>query len=89
MTASQILEAKRGRWRIENQLHCILDMQFLEDESRTISDNSAENSNVLRRWAYNLPKSETSVGGSFSDKQFKCLLDESFLDKILRSVFCS
>ena len=79
MTASQILEAKRGRWRIENQLHCILDMQFLEDESRTISDNSAEN----------LPKSETSVGGSFSDKQFKCLLDGSFLDKIPRSVFCS
>ena len=64
MTASQILEAKRGRWRIENQLHCILDMQFLEDESRTISDNSAENSNVLRHWAYNLLKSETSVRGS-------------------------
>ena len=24
-----------------------------------------------------------------SDKQFKCLLDEAFLDKIVRSVFCS
>ena len=58
-------------------------------QNRRIISSAAENSNVLRRWAYNLPKSETSVGGSFSDKQFKCLLDGSFLDKIPRSVFCS
>ncbi len=46
MTASQILEAKRRHWRIENQLHWVLDMQFREDESRARSDNSAENLNV-------------------------------------------
>ena len=89
MTASQILEAKRSHWGIENQLHWVLDMQFREDESRARSDHSAENLNVLRHWAYNLLKSDTSVRGSFSDKQFKCLLDESFLDKIVRSAFCS
>ncbi|NBH80921.1 hypothetical protein D3Z52_22890, partial [Clostridiaceae bacterium] len=33
--------------------------------------------------------SDTAVRGSFSDKQFKCLLDESFLDKIVCSAFCS
>jgi len=27
--------------------------------------------------------------GSFSDKQFKCLLDDTFLDKILASACCS
>lgn len=58
-------------------------------ESRARADNSAENFNVLRHWAYNLLKSETSVRGSFSDKQFKCLLDEAFLDKILCSASCS
>lgn len=89
MTASQILEAKRSHWGIENQLHWVLDMQFREDESRARSDNSAENLNVLRHWAYNLLKSETSVRGSFSDKQFLCLLDESFLDKIVCSAFAS
>ena len=89
MTASQILKAKRSHWSIENQLHWVLDMQFREDESRARSDNSAENLNVLRQWAYNLLKSDTSVRGSFSDKQFKCLLDESFLDKIVRLAFCS
>ena len=89
MTASQILEAKRSYWEIENRLHWVLDMQFREDESRARADNSAENLNVLRHWAYNLLKAETSVRGSFSDKQFKCLLDEPFLDKILFSAFGS
>ena len=74
---------------ISNQLHWVLDMQLREDESRARADNSAENLNVLRHWAYNLLRSETSVSGSFSDKQVKCLLDESFLDKIVRSAFCS
>ncbi len=74
---------------ISNQLHWVLDMQLREDESRARADNSAENLNVTRHWAYNRLKAETSVRGSFSDKQFKCLLDESFLDKIVRSVFCS
>ena len=89
MTASQILEAKRSHWSIENQLHWVLDMQFREDESRARADNSAENLNVLRHWAYNVLKAETSVRGSFSDKQFKCLLDVAFLDKIVFSAFCS
>lgn len=85
MTAEQILEAKRSHWAIENQLHWVLDMQFREDESRARADNSAENLNVLRHWAYNLLKADSSIRGSFSDKQFQCLLDESFLDKILAS----
>ena len=89
MTASQALEAKRSHWGIENQLHWVLDMQFREDESRARVDNSAENLNVLRHWAYNLLKAETSLRGSFSDKQFKCLLDEAFLDNIVLSAFCS
>ena len=89
MTASQLLDARRSHWTIENQLHWVLDMQFREDESRARADDSAENLNVLRQWAYNLLKSETSVSSSFSDKQFRCLLDETFLDKIVRSAFCS
>ena len=89
MTASQILEAKRSHWGIENKLHWVLDMQFREDESRARTDNSAENMNVLRHWAFNLLKADASLRGSFSDKQFKCLLDDAFLDKIISSVLCS
>ena len=89
MTAEQILEAKRSHWGIENRLHWVLDMQFREDESRARSDHSAENLNVLRHWAYNILKSDTSLKGSFSDKQFKCLLDDSFRDKMVSLSFCS
>lgn len=89
MTAAQILEAKRSHWGIENKLHWVLDMQFREDESRARADNSAENLNVLRHWAYNLLKAQSSLKGSFSDKQFKCLLDEAFLDEVIASALCS
>jgi len=89
MTAQQLLDAKRSHWSIENGLHWVLDMQLREDESRARADHSAENLNVLRHWAFNLLKSDTSLKGSFSDKQFQCLLDESFLDNILRCALCS
>ena len=80
---------KRSHWGIENKLHWVLDMQFREDESRARADNSAENLNVLRHWAYNLLKAQSSLKGSFSDKQFKCLLDEAFLDEVIVSALCS
>lgn len=85
MTASQIMDAKRSHWSIENRLHWVLDVAFREDESRARADNSAENLNVLRHFAYNLLKSETSFRGSFSDKQFHCLLNDSYLNKIVQS----
>lgn len=89
MTAAQILEAKRSHWGIENNLHWVLDMQFREDESRARADHSAENLNVLRHWAYNLLKVQSSLKSSFSDKQFKCLLDETFLDKVIAPALSS
>lgn len=82
MTAKQIMDYKRHHWSVENGLHWVLDMAFREDESRARKDNSAENFNVLRQIAFNILKSETSFKGSMSDKQFKCLLDSRYLDKI-------
>ncbi len=89
MSAEQIMAAKRSHWGIENGLHWVLDMAFREDDSRARRDYSAENFNVLRHMAYNILKADTSVKGSFSDKQFKCLLDPRYLEKILASWFRS
>lgn len=89
MTANQLLEAKRSHWTIENGLHWVLDVQFREDESRARADHSAENLNVLRHWAYNVLKMDASLRGSFSDKQFMCLLNEACLDKIVCAMLCS
>ena len=74
---------------MENNLHWVLDMAFREDESRARADNSAENLNVIRQIALNILKSEKSFKGSITDKPFKCLLDSSYLDKIMDGWLCS
>ena len=89
LTAAKLMAHKRSHWSIENKLHWILDMAFREDESRARKDNSAENFNVLRQIALNILKSEKSFKGSITDKQFKCLLDSAYLDKIVNNWICS
>lgn len=89
LNAGQIMKYKRSHWSIENNLHWVLDMTFREDESRARKDNSAENFNVIRQIALNILKSETSFKGGITDKQFKCLLNSSYLDKIVINWICS
>lgn len=89
LTASELMIHKRSHWSIENKLHWVLDMSFREDESRARKDNSAENFNVLRQIALNILKSEKSFRGSITDKQFKCLLDNSYLSNIVNNWICS
>lgn len=83
LSATALLSAKRHHWSIENSLHWVLDMTFREDASRARKDYSAENFNAIRQMAYNILKADTSFKGSFPDKQFKCLLDPDYLDRIL------
>ena len=89
MTAIQFAKCKRGHWAVENSLHWVLDMVFREDESRARADNSAENLNVFRQMAFNILKCETSFKGGISDKQFNCLLDECYLEKVVHAWICS
>ena len=89
LNAEQMMKYKRNHWSIQNNLHWVLDMAFREDESRARKDNSAENFNVIRQIAFNILKSETSFKGGITDKQFKCLLDSSYLDKIVFNWICS
>lgn len=89
LNAEQIMKYKRDHWSIENNLHWVLDMAFREDESRAGKDNSAENFNVIRQIAFNILKSETNFKGGITDKQFKCLLDSKYLDKIVLNWICS
>ncbi len=56
--AQHMLDAVRGHWGIENQLHWVLDIAFREDESRLRKGNGAQNFAVLRHIALNLLKQE-------------------------------
>lgn len=89
LSAKTLMECKRNHWSIENSLHWVLDMAFREDESRARKDNSAENLNVLRQIAFNILKSDTSFKGGLTDKQFRCLLDNSYLENLFLSWLCS
>lgn len=89
LTAAALMQAKRNHWSIENSLHWVLDMTFREDESRARKGYSAENFNAVRQIAYNILRSDTSFKGSFPDKQFKCMLDSNYLDKIVANWLCS
>lgn len=87
--AEQIMKYKRSHWGVENKLHWVLDMAFREDESRARKDNSAENFNIIRQIAFNILKSEKTFKGGITEKQFKCLLDHSYLDSIVSNWLCS
>ncbi len=75
--AKTILKVKRSHWKIENQLHWVLDIAFREDESRVRKDHSSENLAVLRHVALNLLKQEkTAKGGIYSCQTFASWLEQ-------------
>jgi predicted transposase YbfD/YdcC len=52
--AEKLAQAVRGHWRIENQLHWVLDVVFREDQSRLRKGHGARNMAVVRHFALNL-----------------------------------
>lgn len=81
--ATQILEATRAHWGVENKVHWILDIAFREDESRLRKGHGQENLAALRRWALNLIRQEKSVKKSIKTKRLKAGWDNDYLLKVL------
>lgn len=72
----------RSHWSIENQLHWCLDVVFAEDDSRIRKDHAPRNMSILRRFALNLLRQDTSLG-SLKMKRYRAGLDNTFLLQIL------
>lgn len=83
--AKTILKAKRSHWKIENQVHWVLDIAFREDESRVRQDHGAENLAVLRHMALNLLKQEKTAKGGVRAKRLQAAWDNDYLLTILKS----
>jgi predicted transposase YbfD/YdcC len=83
--AKTILKAKRSHWKIENQLHWVLDIAFREDESRVRTDHAAENLAVLRHMALNLLKNEKTAKGGIHAKRLQAGWNNDYLLSILKS----
>ena len=75
--------AVRGHWKIENQLHWVLDVSFHEDGSRLREGHAQENLALIRRMAVSLLQKETTAKQGVAGKRKKAGWDDDFLLKVL------
>ena len=83
MTAEGFLHLQRSHWRIENNLHWVLDNVFHEDKCQVYIANAAVILNSLRKLSLHLTKQETSFKGSMRSKRLKCSYDIQYALKVL------
>jgi predicted transposase YbfD/YdcC len=82
ITATRMLEVARAHWTIENQLHWVLDVAFLEDAVRSRKDNAPQNLAIIRKIALNLLRSHPEKG-SIKGKIKRAGWDDGFLNSLL------
>ena len=81
--AEKLGAAIRGHWRIENQLHWVLDVSFAEDQSRVRKDHAPANLGLLRRMALSLLKQVKGRKGGIHARRMEAGWDETILEEIL------
>jgi len=82
--AEFLLEAVRGHWSVENQLHWCLDVVFREDDSRVRKGHAGENLSRMRRLALHLlRKLPGPKRASLKTKRLLCSWKPDYLLKAL------
>ena len=75
--------AVRAHWGIENRLHWVLDIAFREDDSRVRVGHAAHNLAILRRFALNLLRQETTTRLGIKAKRLQAAWSEPYLLRVL------
>jgi predicted transposase YbfD/YdcC len=73
----------RAHWGVENRLHWVLDVAFLEDQSRIRLRHAAENMATIRKIALNTIKKNTTRKASARAKTKLAGWEDDFLKDIL------
>jgi predicted transposase YbfD/YdcC len=81
--AARLSQAVRSHWFVENALHWVLDLAFVEDACRVRKDFAPENLAVVRHIALNLLSQETSLKLGVKNKRLRAGWDEDYLLKFL------
>jgi predicted transposase YbfD/YdcC len=83
LSASEALDASRGHWSIENELHWVLDVAFREDDCRVRAGNAAENFSILRQLALSLLKQRTEAKCGIQGRRLMAGWNDAFLLRTL------
>jgi hypothetical protein len=76
----QKIQAHRGG---ENRLYRMLDTTFNKDPCRIRSGHTAENIAIIRRFAVNLPKQDTTTQPGIKNKRLRMTYDANYRNRIL------
>ncbi len=73
----------RDHWRVENELHWMLDVCFNEDSCRVRSENAAENLSRIRRIVLSLLKNDKNCKLGVKGKRAKAAYDRNYMLTLL------
>lgn len=85
LTAAQALEAVRGHWAVENQLHWHLDVTLGQDAHRLRDLRAAENLALVRKMALNLLRADDAKG-SLKIKRKRLGWNDHYLEALLARI---
>lgn len=83
LSAIEALEAVRGHWGIENELHWTLDVAFREDDCRVRAGNAAANFSIIRQHALGLLKQRTETKVGIKNRRLCAAWDDNFLLRVI------
>lgn len=81
--AHRLAQDVRSYWQVENSLHWVLDLAFLEDNCRIRKDHAPENLALVRHIALNLLTQQTSIKVGIKNKRLRAGWNEDYLLKVL------
>lgn len=82
-SAEQASLLVRSHWRIENQLHWVLDMAFGEDSARHRARNAAANLTILRHFALSIIKQDQTRKVGVANARKRAGFDRAYLLSLL------
>jgi predicted transposase YbfD/YdcC len=81
--ATRLNRIVRTHWRIENELHWVLDVVFDEDQSRVRRGYADENLALVRRIALSLLKRDTTTKAGIKARRLRAACDDAYLRSLL------